>query len=130
MKQQLDQITEFHKAFGSEEEPDSPTLSISHKIKELRKTLMKEEFEEVCKAIDENEPIEDLAKELADLLYVVFGTVKAFGLHDVMEDVYSEVHRSNMSKLGLDGKPVIREDGKTLKGPNYSPANISPIIKK
>ncbi len=62
-----------------------------------------------------------IAKELADLLYVVYGTADAFGID--IDRVFEEVHRSNMSKL-VDGKPLKREDGKVLKGPNYTPPNL------
>ena len=62
-----------------------------------------------------------LAKELADLLYVVYGTADCFGID--IDRVFAEVHRSNMSKL-VDGKPLKREDGKVLKGPNYTPPNL------
>jgi len=68
----------------------------------------------------------NLAKELADLLYVVYGTAAAYGIP--IDDVYREVHRSNMSKLGPDGKPIYREDGKVLKGPNYTPADIQKVL--
>jgi predicted HAD superfamily Cof-like phosphohydrolase len=67
-----------------------------------------------------------LTKELADVLYVVIGTAVAFGLP--LEKAFKEVHRSNMSKLGADGKPILREDGKVLKGPNYSEADIGQFL--
>ena len=67
-----------------------------------------------------------LLKELCDLLYVVYGTAVAFG-YDI-DGAFEEVHRSNMSKLGVDGRPVRREDGKALKGPNYTKANVAPYV--
>jgi predicted HAD superfamily Cof-like phosphohydrolase len=63
-----------------------------------------------------------LTKELADLLYIVYGTAVTFGLP--LEEVFTEVHRSNMSKLGADGKPLYRADGKVLKGPNYQEPDL------
>lgn len=62
------------------------------------------------------------AKELADLLYVTYDTAIYLGID--IDRVFDEVHKSNMSKLGKDGKPVYREDGKVLKGPNYTPPNL------
>ncbi len=66
---------------------------------------------------------------MADLLYVVYGAVLEYGLESKMKKVFSEVHKSNMSKLGRDGNPVRDKHGKVLKGPDYKPANISKILK-
>ena len=88
---------------------------------------MQEELKEVVEAMH-NEPIENIAKELADLIYVTYGTVLAYGLQDKFTDIFDEVHRSNMSKLDEDGNPVLREDGKVLKSENYSPADIKKIL--
>ena len=62
-------------------------------------------------------------------MIVLYGTALEFGLQHVMDQVMDEVHRSNMSKLGLDGKPVHREDGKVMKGPNYREADLTFIGK-
>ncbi len=67
-----------------------------------------------------------LAKELADILYVTYGTAEILGIP--LEDVFQEVHRSNMSKLGLSGRPVRRHDGKVLKGPNYQEADVAGVM--
>jgi len=96
----------------------------------LRLRLIEEEFREVqdelLDAINGQGDMLRLAKELADLKYVVYGTEV---LLDIPSDaVFREVHRSNMSKLGTDGKPVRREDGKVLKGPNYSPADLTRVF--
>ncbi len=69
---------------------------------------------------------EDLTKELADLLYVTYGFAVTFGLP--IDEVFERVHRSNMSKLGDDGKPIYREDGKVLKGPNYEKPNLDDLF--
>lgn len=69
-----------------------------------------------------------VAKELADLLYVVYGSAYSMGIP--IDEVFAEVHRSNMSKLGEDGKPIYREDGKVLKGKNFSPADIEKVLKQ
>ena len=70
--------------------------------------------------------IENIAKELSDLLYVVYGCADVLGIP--MDECFAEVHRSNMSKLDKDGKPVLREDGKILKSELYTPANLKPIL--
>lgn len=96
----------------------------------LRLRLLQEEFkevtDEVLDAMNGSGDLQKLAKELADLLYVVYGT--ALGLEIPIKAVFNEVHRSNMSKVGEDGKPVLRPDGKILKGPNYTPPNLDPIL--
>lgn len=96
----------------------------------VRMELIREEYKE---AMDELLDIQNgdgsifrTAKELADLLYVVYGA--AVFLEIPLEEAFEEVHRSNMSKLGADGKPVLRKDGKILKGPNYSEANMEKVF--
>jgi len=86
---------------------------------------MEEELRELLQAMA-SEDIVAIADGLADLLYVVFGTAAAYGIP--MDDVFAEVHASNMSKLGTDGKPIIGEHGKRLKGPLYRPPNIAPLV--
>jgi predicted HAD superfamily Cof-like phosphohydrolase len=142
LRTNAEKVGEFHKAFGVEE-PKVPTLP-SEEVIELRLSLMDEELHEVIDALgyyrhtddggheilrdrlDRN--LADIAKELADLLVVTYGTARAFGIP--IDEVFDAVHRSNMSKLGEDGKPIRREDGKVLKGPNYQPAEgeVSRII--
>lgn len=67
-----------------------------------------------------------LAKELSDLLYVLYGFAVVYGIP--IDDVFSRVHQSNMSKLGVDGKPILREDGKVLKGPNYKEPELEGLF--
>lgn len=76
----------------------------------------------------EGQPIDlrHLAKELADLLYVIYGFAHEYGID--LDAVFEEVHRSNMSKLGEDGKPVYAENGKVMKGPNYTPPDLEKIV--
>jgi predicted HAD superfamily Cof-like phosphohydrolase len=123
-------VGEFHRAFGVAE-PGEPTFP-DDEIVTLRWHLMREEHEEVEDAIiDWDEGRQDLAhiaKELADLLVVTYGTARAFGID--IDAVFAEVHRSNMSKLGDDGLPIRRSDGKVLKGPNYSPADIESVLDR
>jgi predicted HAD superfamily Cof-like phosphohydrolase len=76
-----------------------------------------------------NDDVDKRAKELADILYTVFGTIITEGLQDYMEQAFDAVHQSNMSKMGENGKPVKRIDGKVLKGPNYQEPDLSFIVR-
>jgi predicted HAD superfamily Cof-like phosphohydrolase len=121
-------VLEFHQVM------DCPVYSLPSlpetKRCELRKALMKEELAELCEAIDKGDLVK-IADGLADLYYVVTGTAWEFGLAECMGDIFAEVHRSNMSKIDPQtGKPIFREDGKVIKPPTYSPANLTPIIQK
>ena len=127
MKKQLQHLREFHAAFGMPG-PAEPTLDVPADLKALRITLMQEELDEVIAAINNKEAMPELAKELADLLYVLLGTVHTFGLDDYFEAVFDEVQRSNMSKLDDEGKPIYRADGKALKSKNYTPADIEKVL--
>jgi predicted HAD superfamily Cof-like phosphohydrolase len=124
MRRQLDQLVEFHRSFEHpyrrEFERFLPEDSII-----LRNKLMTEEVREWTIAANTLSSKKDRAKELADILYVVFGTIVTEGLQDEIIDVFDEVHRSNMSKLGGNGKPIKRDDGKILKGPNYQEPDLS-----
>ena len=95
------------------------------KTAELRYELIREELEELREAIDKENLLE-IADALTDILYVTYGAGHAWGID--LDTCYTEVHRSNMSKLGEDGKPIHREDGKVLKGPGYSKPNLIPVI--
>lgn len=116
-------VKEFCKVFGHtvNERPQWPDVDTVR----LRISLIREESIETIKALSE-EDIPEIAKELADLLYVTYGTAVAFGID--LDKVFNEVHKSNMSKVGEDGKPIFRADGKVLKGPNYKPANIERVL--
>lgn len=118
---------EFNKAFGCVRN-DSPTIPDSATI-DLGFGLVYEEFNEVCDELsveDKDISLPKLAKELADLLVVTYGLADRFGID--MDKVFAEVHRSNMSKLDENGKPIYREDGKVLKSDRYSPANIEAVL--
>ena len=91
-------------------------------IDRLRLRLLQEEFDEVCAAEDD----ENLLKELADLAYVTFLYAATFGWD--LDEAIRRVHASNMSKLGPDGKPVYRDDGKVLKGKNYQAPDLSDLV--
>lgn len=128
MQKQLKQLKEFHDMFDPVWK--NTPQNVDEKTRDLRIVLMKEELEELVAAMRE-EPIENIAKELADLLYVVYGTIGPYGLSDKMEEIFDEVHRSNMTKFSPDGSQIHREDGKLLKeGSNYSPADVKSILSK
>ena len=94
----------------------------------LRYSLMREENEEYLEAANNHDLVE-IADALGDMLYILCGTIIEHGLQDKIEAVFEEIQRSNMSKLGQDGKPIYREDGKVLKGPNYFKPAIASILK-
>ncbi len=123
MKKQLNAVKDFHDTFGLSYN-DSPTVGLEKKIIELRFNLMKEENEEYIEAARKNDIIE-VADALGDMLYILCGTIIEHGMSDIIEGVFDEIQKSNMSKLGADGKPIYREDGKVMKGPNYFKPNFS-----
>ena len=123
MKKQLNAVKDFHDTFGLNYN-DSPTVDLGKKIIELRFNLMKEENEEYIEAARNNDIIE-IADALGDMLYILCGTIIEHGMSDIIEDVFDEIQKSNMRKLGADGKPIYREDGKVMKGPNYFKPNFS-----
>ena len=114
---------EFMNAFGQEvlTKPTCPEPNLA----KLRLELIREEVEELNVGI-EGMDIVEIADALTDILYVVYGAGHAFGID--LDKCYTEVHRSNMSKLGEDGKPICRDDGKVLKGPNYFHPNLKDIL--
>ena len=91
----------------------------------MQQALIAEEFKEFNEAVA-NEPYENELKELADLVYVCFQYAE--NMEWDLEEALDRVHKSNMSKLGLDGKPIRRADGKVLKGPNYQPPILKDLI--
>ena len=123
MKENLNSVAEFHKAFG-QKDGRWPQL-IPNAEYDLRHSLMKEENDEYLDACYKKDLVE-IADALGDQLYILCGTILKHGMQDVIEKVFDEIHASNMSKLGEDGKPIHRYDGKILKGPGY----FKPDIKK
>ena len=115
-------VREFHDRFGLSSDFD---IDDNPKLVELRLKLITEEYHEVCTAFASGSKHE-VAKELADLLYVAYGAMIAFGFN--ADAVFAEVHRSNMTKLGKDGKPVYREDGKVIKSELYEPADLTQVL--
>ena len=115
---------DFMNAFGQEVLTE-PTLP-SPELAKLRLELIREEFEELTVATNAMDMIE-IADALTDILYVVYGAGHAFGID--LDACYAEVHDSNMSKLGEDGKPIYREDGKVLKGPHFRSPDLAQFCK-
>jgi len=128
MKKQLEGVKLFHKTFRAPVS-EQPIADISQDRKNLRYELMREENEEYQLATLTND-IVGIADALGDMMYILCGTILEHGLQHKIEEVFDEIQRSNMSKLGEDGKPIYREDGKVLKGPGYSKPNIKKIIEK
>tara|TARA_R110002072_G_scaffold117281_7_gene248219 strand:+ start:16276 stop:16674 length:399 start_codon:yes stop_codon:yes gene_type:complete len=128
MNRKIEAVTEFHKAFGLGIK-NTPKADLGEAKNLLRYKLMREENEEYLEAANNNDLVE-IADALGDMLYILCGTIIEHGMQEVIEEVFEEIQRSNMSKLGLDGKPIYREDGKVLKGPNYFKPNIEKILDK
>lgn len=128
MKRKIEAVTEFHKAFGLGIK-DKPTADLGEAKNLLRYKLMREENEEYLEAANSND-LTEVADALGDMLYILCGTIIEHGMQDIIEDVFEEIQSSNMSKLGADGKPIYREDGKVLKGPNYFTPNFDKILGK
>jgi predicted HAD superfamily Cof-like phosphohydrolase len=126
MKEQLKAVETFHNAFG-QENGKYPRPLDEHGFN-LRHSLMQEENDEYLEACFNNSLVE-IADALGDQLYILCGTILRHGMQHIIEDVFNEIQASNMSKLGDDGKPVLRDDGKILKGPGYFRPNLSKFIE-
>ena len=116
-------VGDFMEAFGQTVQVDPTWPDFS--TRELRLELISEEFSELAQAIDDRDMIQ-IADALTDLLYVVYGAGHAFGID--LDECFQEVHSSNMSKLGSNGKPIHREDGKVMKGPGYFEPDLEGIL--
>ena len=128
MKSKIAAVTKFHTAFKLNMN-SKPIADIGKERNLLRFNLMKEENEEYLEAANNNDLIE-VADALGDMLYILCGTIIEHGMQDKIDEVFNEIQKSNMSKLGDDGKPIYREDGKVLKGSNYFKPNIAHILEK
>ena len=128
MKNKIEAVKAFHTAFklGHRE---TPKADLGEEKNLLRFNLMKEENEEYFEAANRDDLVE-VADALGDMLYILCGTIIEHGMQHKIEEVFEEIQRSNMSKLGEDGEPIYREDGKVLKGPNYFKPNIANILDK
>ena len=127
MQKQINSVKEFHTAFGIGHS-ENPIADLGETKNTLRYHLMKEENEEYLEAV-KNKDLVEIADALGDMMYILCGTIIEHGLQDKIEAVFDEIQRSNMSKLGEDGKPIYREDGKVMKGPNYFKPDFSKILK-
>jgi predicted HAD superfamily Cof-like phosphohydrolase len=128
LKEAIQAVEAFHNAFGIQNNQE-PTTAIDRDELLLRYKLMREENEEYLDAAM-NGDIVEVADALGDQLYILCGTILKHGLQDKIAEVFQEIQRSNMSKLGADGQPIYREDGKVMKGENYFRPNIKSILEK
>ncbi|WP_034057180.1 pyrophosphohydrolase domain-containing protein [Lacinutrix jangbogonensis] len=128
MRNKIEAVKAFHTAFKIGH-LESPKADLGNPKNTLRFNLMQEENEEYLEAANNNDLVE-VADALGDMLYILCGTIIEHGMQHKIEEVFSEIQRSNMSKLGEDGQPIYREDGKVLKGPNYFKPNIKVILDK
>ena len=119
----FESVKKFMEIFGQEikEKASFP----NNKITSLRYDLIREELEELKEALD-NKDIKEVADALTDILYVTYGAGHAFGIN--LDKCFEEVQKSNMSKLGSDGKPIYNENGKVMKGPNYFKPNLNKFL--
>jgi|TARA_B100000530_G_scaffold333430_1_gene281424 predicted HAD superfamily Cof-like phosphohydrolase len=124
----INSVKKFHDAFNIDVSV-SPTVDLPlNKIK-LRFKLMSEENKEYFEAA-KNKDLIEIADALGDMLYILCGTILTHGMQDKIEEVFNAIQDSNMSKLGEDGKPIYRKDGKVLKGPNYFKPNLKKIFRE
>ena len=120
----FEKVGDFMEAFGQEVlyVPTMPDFNLAA----LRLDLIEEEVQELRDGLGRSSLLE-VADALTDILYVVYGAGHAFGID--LDDCFHEVHRSNMTKLGEDGRPLYREDGKVMKGPNYEEPDLDQFIR-
>ncbi len=128
MKRKIAAVEQFHNAFGLGVSA-SPRANLGSTKNRLRFDLMDEENKEYFDAA-ENGDLVEVADALGDMLYILCGTILEHGMQYKIEEVFEEIQKSNMSKLGADGKPIYREDGKVLKGPDYFKPDIKTVLDK
>ena len=118
------QVGEFHRSY---ELPvrTSPTAAVGRQQTALRLSLIEEEVGELRQAAESGDLV-GVADALADIVYVAYGTAHVYGID--LDAVLDEVHASNMTKLGADGRPVRRDDGKVLKGPDYRAPDVNAVL--
>lgn len=128
MAEATEHVRAFHDAFGIPN-ATAPRGDIGDRDALLRYKLIREENEEYLEAALRGDLVE-VADALGDILYILCGTLLKHGLEHKIDEVFREIQRSNMSKLGADGKPIYREDGKVMKGPNYFKPAIAAILDR
>jgi predicted HAD superfamily Cof-like phosphohydrolase len=121
-------VEQFHDAFGIANNY-VPTAQLSDADIDLRHRLMAEENDEYLEAAKKGDLVE-IADALGDQLYILCGTILKHGLQDKIVEVFQEIQRSNMSKLGADGKPIYREDGKVMKSELYVRPAINDVLAR
>ena len=119
----FEKVGDFMEAFGQEVlfVPTMPDTNLAA----LRLDLIQEEVQELRDGLGKRSILE-VADALTEILYVVYGAGHAFGID--LDDCFNEVHSSNMTKLGADGRPLYRDDGKVMKGPNYREPDLTPFV--
>jgi len=137
MKRGIELVEKFHEVF--KHDVNKIPAVLNEEGSHLRYELMKEENEEYIDACNQQD-IEKIADALGDQMYILFGSIVAHGMQDIIEEVFLEIHRSNMSKLDKSGNPIINGEngitdpdkplGKILKGDGYTPPNIAGILDK
>lgn len=120
------QVRSFHEGFGLPVR-HRPQAQVGEQQRELRQSLIEEEVGELAEAAAADDVV-GVADALADIVYVAYGTAHVYGID--LDAVLDEVHASNMSKLGADGRPLYRPDGKVLKGPGYRPPDIAAVLRR
>jgi predicted HAD superfamily Cof-like phosphohydrolase len=124
----MNAVKEFHQTFGLDFQ-ESPKTDIGDRTIELRHRLMAEENDEYLEAAKNNDLVQ-VADALGDKLYILCGTIIAHGMQHKIVEVFEEIHRSNMSKLDENGKPIYREDGKIMKSNRYFVPDIESVLTK
>lgn len=124
MEKQLLQVLEFQKAFNVEI-PSTPKMLRKTRAK-LRQSLLEEEVKELLEAKN----IIDVSDAIVDILYITYGTAHEYGIADRLILLFDEIHKSNMTKVGPDGKALFRRDGKVLKPETYTEPNLRPILER
>ncbi|MBD78736.1 MAG: hypothetical protein CL840_07440 [Crocinitomicaceae bacterium] len=126
LQEAIDYVQRFHDSFKLHS-TDKPTVEVDEKLIDLRHKLMGEENDEYLEAAKNGDLIE-VADALGDMLYILCGTIITHGMQHKIEEVYTEIQRSNMSKLDANGNPIYREDGKVMKSNLYFKPNIEGIL--
>lgn len=127
LQEAIDYVQTFHDSFKIHS-TDTPTVDVEERLIDLRHKLMGEENDEYLEAAKNGDMVE-VADALGDMLYILCGTIITHGMQYKIEEVYSEIQRSNMSKLDSDGNPIYREDGKVMKSDQYFKPNIEAILQ-
>jgi predicted HAD superfamily Cof-like phosphohydrolase len=126
--EKINSVKEFHSVFkiGSREEPEGTIAEAEYT---LRHRLMQEENDEYLEACKRGDLVE-IADALGDKMYILFGSILKHGLQHKIEEIFDEIHRSNMSKLDDNGNPIFREDGKIMKSTRYFKPDIKRVLDK